>query len=62
MARDPKRIPRICALLQWYWTRYPNLRLGQIVGNMAQGMPEYYVEDSIVEQALEHEKECYSDR
>lgn len=31
--RDPKRIKRILKLLEVYWTQYPDLRLGQILGN-----------------------------
>jgi hypothetical protein len=31
--RDPNRIPRVIALLTEYWTRYPDLRLGQIIMN-----------------------------
>jgi hypothetical protein len=31
--RDPKRIERILSLLKIYWTKYPDLRLGQILGN-----------------------------
>lgn len=31
--RDPKRIDRILKLLRAYWTQYPDLRLGQILGN-----------------------------
>jgi hypothetical protein len=31
--RDPARIRRVLALLEEYWTRYPDLRLGQIIMN-----------------------------
>jgi hypothetical protein len=31
--RDPKRIQRIINLLHAYWVKYPDLRLGQIIGN-----------------------------
>ena len=34
MARDPARIDRICALLRSYWHAHPDLRLGQILGNL----------------------------
>lgn len=56
--RDPKRIPRILNLLEEYWSRYPDLRLGQIVGNFTPrhkgGDPgnSYNVEDEVVEQAM----------
>lgn len=56
--RDPKRIPRILETLRRYWTKYPDLRLGQIVGNFtprhAGGDPgnSYNVEDNIIEAEL----------
>jgi len=31
--RDLTRIPRICAELERLWSRYPDMRLGQIVAN-----------------------------
>ena len=63
--RDPKRIPRILNLLEEYWSRYPDLRLGQIVGNFtppfettADGRKlsspgnSYNVEDEVIEQKM----------
>lgn len=56
--RDPKRIPRIIEALRRYWTRYPDLRLGQIVGNFtprhSSGTPgnSYNVEDTTLEEEL----------
>ena len=35
MARDPERIPRVLQALGNYWLRFPDLRLCQILGNMA---------------------------
>ncbi len=56
--RDPKRIPRILNLLEEYWSRYPDLRLGQIVGHFTPRRcasypgDSYNVEDEVVEQAM----------
>lgn len=47
MARDPARIDSVLTALRVYWNRYPDLRLGQIVGNMADGDP-YYIEDDVL--------------
>jgi uncharacterized protein YihD (DUF1040 family) len=33
--RDPQRIDRILAKLRGYWHAHPDLRLGQIVANLA---------------------------
>lgn len=46
MARDPRRIGAMIGALLDYWTLNPDLRLGQIVGNMADGDTDpYYIED-----------------
>jgi hypothetical protein len=37
--RDVKRIERILNLLRAYWTQYPDLRLGQILGNATPPTP-----------------------
>jgi hypothetical protein len=56
--RSPERVGRILGLLEKYWSRYPDLRLGQIVGNftprLSSGEPGsiYNVEDDILEQAV----------
>ncbi len=31
--RDPKRIKKILAEIEKYWTKYPDLRLGQMMSN-----------------------------
>ena len=41
-ARDAARIPEILAALGELWMEYPDLRLGQIMGNAA---ITYYTED-----------------
>lgn len=56
--RNPDRIPRLLSLLSRYWQAHPDLRLGQIVGNLTprrhDGDPgwTYYVEDDVLEAAL----------
>jgi hypothetical protein len=51
MPRDPQRIPKILEALKEYWTKYPDLRLGQIVVNLTRsdtspsGHDPFYVED-----------------
>lgn len=34
--------------LECYWRRYPDLRLGQIVGNFAAGDPYFYEDDPLI--------------
>lgn len=45
--RDPSRIDRILGRLRAYWSRNPDLRLGQILCNAAQhqAMDPFYMED-----------------
>ncbi len=53
--RDPKRIRKILNLILEYWTCFPDMRLGQIIGN-ATGMlgasDPFYVEDDALEKVL----------
>lgn len=49
--RDPNRIPTILNLLREYWEANPDLRLGQIIGNIHHGDP-FYVEDDVIELGL----------
>jgi hypothetical protein len=35
MPRDPRRIKRICELLQSIWEQEPDLRLGQLLENLS---------------------------
>jgi hypothetical protein len=56
---DPKvdtiRIPHTLARLERYWMKNPELRLGQILGNIAseEGVDSYFVEDATVARKLE---------
>ena len=66
--RDPKRIPKILERLRILWEKYPDLRLGQLIGNMfpreGTGYPrikfleaghaqQYYIEDEDLIKILE---------
>lgn len=56
--RDPARIDKILKLLENYWKLNPDLRLGQIVSNMASlhrnwlVKDTFYTEDEVVEEGL----------
>ena len=43
--RDPKRIDVILQEISNIWHKYPDLRLGQLIGNVLEGTSLYYVED-----------------
>ncbi|MBC9705305.1 MAG: hypothetical protein H9W81_10100 [Enterococcus sp.] len=53
--RDTIRIPHVLARLERYWMQNPDLRLGQIVGNIAstEKQDPYFVEDEILATHLE---------
>ena len=48
--RDPARIARVLRVLEHYWRRYPDMRLGQIIGNFAPGDPYHFEDDALAEQ------------
>jgi uncharacterized protein YihD (DUF1040 family) len=55
--RDQKRIKRILKLLEQIWTKYPDLRLGQLIDNAVVMFSEkiidiYELEDSQLEGFL----------
>lgn len=50
--RDPKRIDVILTALGNIWHKYPDMRLGQLIGNVLEGPSLYYVEDSGLINAL----------
>jgi len=57
--RDPKRIPEILNQLKAIWSSFPDLRLGQLIGNL--WLPEeelYYIED---EKLIELIRKNYSE-
>ena len=50
--RDPKRIDRVLTEISNIWHKYPDLRLGQLIGNVLEGPSLYYVEDDGLINAL----------
>jgi len=52
--RDPKRIKRICRLLEKQWSKVPDLRLGQFMANFIFGhhTDTFYQEDTVSEELL----------
>ena len=51
--RDPKRIPKLLIRLGELWEKYPDLRLGQLIGNYVEGSSLYYIEDNELLDVLE---------
>lgn len=55
--RDPNRIPAFMAKLEFAWSRFPDLRLGQLIENLRSKVtnltPTFYVEDDEMERALD---------
>jgi hypothetical protein len=47
--RNPERIPLVLAAIGEYWSLYPDLRLGQLLGNFEVG---YNTEDETLMRAL----------
>ena len=56
--RDPKRIDVILQEISAIWHKYPDMRLGQLIGNVLEGPSLYYVEDNSLLKAL---KDVYED-
>lgn len=50
--RDPKRIDVILQEISNIWHKYPDMRLGQLIGNVLEGTALYYVEDDGLVKAL----------
>lgn len=54
--RDEERIDRVLEELDDYWHEHPDLRLSQVIGNVAQSYnydDPYYMEDEELLAALE---------
>jgi len=44
--RNPERIPKVIETIRKYWEKHPDLRLGQIIGNVLEAERDaYYLED-----------------
>ena len=50
--RDAKRIDVILQEISNIWHKYPDMRLGQLIGNVLEGTALYYVEDDGLVNAL----------
>ena len=50
--RDPKRIDVILQEISAIWHKYPDMRLGQLIGNVLEGPSLYYVEDDSLVKVL----------
>jgi len=57
--RDPSRIEEILLLLKKYWEANPDLRLGQILDNVASlsNQRTFYMEDNLVIKFLKERTE-----
>lgn len=52
--RSPDRIPDVLEVLEDYWTMYPDMRLGQLLWEIA-GEDPFHIEDDILVQLMEKE-------
>ena len=50
--RDPNRIDGVLQEISNIWHKCPDLRLGQLIGNVLEGVSLYYVEDDGLVNAL----------
>lgn len=50
--RDARRIDGILQEISNIWHKYPDMRLGQLIGNVLEGAALYYVEDDGLVSAL----------
>lgn len=50
--RDPNRIEKVLSDIAQIWHTRPDLRLGQLIGNVLEGTNLYYVEDDGLVNAL----------
>ena len=50
--RNPERIKVILQEIDAIWHKYPDMRLGQLIGNVLEGPNLYYVEDEGLVNAL----------
>ena len=57
--RDPNRIPQILEEIKKIWEKYPDMRLGQLIGNVFRDPTLYYVEDQGLVDGL---KDLYEEK
>lgn len=55
--RDPNRIDGILDEIKKIWKLYPDMRLGQLIGNVHEGVGLYYIEDN---RLIKDMKEVYN--
>lgn len=53
-SREPERVKRMLGLLEQLWTKYPQLRLGQLLSNVDARFDTnvFFLEDAEVEAAM----------
>lgn len=52
--RNPKKITRILKKVEKLWKKYPDLRLGQLIMNLAyDNIDPYYMEDKKLETRID---------
>ena len=57
--RNKERIPVILKELETTWSKYPDLRLGQLICNVVRDPALYYIEDdSLIEKLSEFYEEA----
>ena len=56
--RDPKRIDTMLQVLEYYWKQNPDMRLGQLIGNIARDPELYYMEDDKLMRRIIGTYEC----
>lgn len=49
--RDKKRIPKLLKMIERVWTKYPDMRFGQLIVNCL-GTDPFYIEDGIAEKKI----------
>jgi len=50
--KSPDRIVRILKLVEKYWKKNPDQRLGQLIGNLSEQNDSYFMSDELLEQKL----------
>ena len=50
--RDPKRIKRVLKLIEKFWDKVPDWRLGQLLVNVSKHNDPFYYEDDELEKEL----------
>lgn len=51
--RNPKRIKKCLRKIEEVWSKYPDLRLGQLILNVINDPALYYIEDEELVELLE---------